>query len=98
MNKMKNCIGILATALKIRLSRLCAIDFPVRYICTCDWSHPKYERNRNVPPSSPLQMLKRSYQSNFVVTAFSRPAAPARYTASPTDTDDGSSTNTVTSE
>src|SRR5436305_14854312 len=97
MNRMKNCIGIFATALKIRLSRLCAIDFPVRYRCTWDWSHPKYERNRNVPPNSPLQILNRSYQSNFVVTAFNRPAAPARYTASLTETDGGSSTNTVTS-
>ena len=43
-------------------------------------------------------MLKRSFQSKCVVTAFSRPAAPARYTASPNDTDEGSSTITVTSE
>ena len=40
-----------------------------------------------MPPSSPLQMLKRSFQSKLVVTAFSRPAAPARYTASPNETD-----------
>src|SRR5689334_16118540 len=97
MKRMKNCIGIFATALNNRLSRLSEIDFPVRYRCTCDWSHPKYERNRNVLPSSPLQILKRSFQSKFVVTAFKRPAAPARYTASPNDTDEGSSTITVTS-
>ena len=30
MNRMKNCIGIFATALNSRLSRLCAIDLPVR--------------------------------------------------------------------
>ena len=43
-------------------------------------------------------MLNRSAQSKCVVTAFSRPAAPARNTASGIDTAPGSSVNTVTSE
>ena len=50
-----------------------------------------------MPPIRPLQMLKRSFQSKVVVTAFSLPAAPARNTASPNDTVCGSSTITVTS-
>ena len=38
---MKNCIGTFAIALNSMLSLLCATDLPVRYRCTCDWSHPK---------------------------------------------------------
>ncbi len=30
MNRMKNCIGTLATALNSRLRRLCAMELPVR--------------------------------------------------------------------
>src|SRR3954463_5324074 len=48
--RMKACIGILATALNSRPCRLAAIDLPVRYRCTWDWSVPKYARARNIPP------------------------------------------------
>jgi hypothetical protein len=36
MKRMKNCIGTFAMALNSNPSRLCPIDFPVRYRCTCD--------------------------------------------------------------
>ena len=42
VNRIPNCIGTLATALKIKLSRDCAIDLPVRY----RWTWTGHIRNR----------------------------------------------------
>ena len=50
-------MGILKRALNMRPSRLSLRDAPERYRWTWDWSVPKYESARNMPPSVPDQTV-----------------------------------------
>ena len=82
-------MGILHTALNMSPSRLSRNDAPDRYRPTWDWSVPKYDSARNIPPSRPDQNVYRLRGSGEKSTALSLPELPARVSASANETSFG---------
>ena len=82
-------MGILSSPLKIKPMRLSVIDLPAKYLPTCDWSVPKYDKNKKVDAINPDQILKRSFQLKLVVTMLSLPNSPANWMVLPNETVSG---------